>query len=152
MFTDNKPITAIKKADNVEVMDLTEDSTPKAVVIINDESKDIDLCFTKDDLCEALVDVCGVMLPKRTASTPGQSKYAFHSLYLLGIFLLLVRLVYTATSQQNMRALAIAVCQGAPILLEGTTGAGKTSLIDELAAVTAYTSIPLLLVVIRLHL
>lgn len=47
----------------------------------------------------------------------------------------------TATSQRNLRGVALAVCQGAPILLEGVTGAGKTALIDELAALTANQSI-----------
>jgi MoxR-like ATPase len=35
-----------------------------------------------------------------------------------------------------MRALALAVCQAKPILLQGLTGAGKTALIEHLAYVT----------------
>ena len=54
---------------------------------------------------------------------------------------LFYRYVYTSTSAQNMRSLALAVCQGRPILLEGTSGAGKTSLVTELADVTGNDSI-----------
>eukprot|EP01089_Gocevia_fonbrunei_P004058 TRINITY_DN14025_c0_g1_i2.p1 TRINITY_DN14025_c0_g1~~TRINITY_DN14025_c0_g1_i2.p1 ORF type:complete len:100 (-),score=24.69 TRINITY_DN14025_c0_g1_i2:207-479(-) len=35
-----------------------------------------------------------------------------------------------------MKALALAVCKGDPILLAGITGSGKSSLIDELAYLT----------------
>lgn len=38
-----------------------------------------------------------------------------------------------------MLALALAVSQGHPILLEGITGAGKTALIDHLASETGNT-------------
>jgi midasin len=51
------------------------------------------------------------------------------------------RLVYNETASINMRALALAVCQGHPILLEGVGGAGKTALVDELARLTENTSI-----------
>jgi MoxR-like ATPase len=48
-------------------------------------------------------------------------------------------LTYTETTEQNMLALALAVSQGHPILLEGITGAGKTALIDHLAYETGNT-------------
>ena len=35
-----------------------------------------------------------------------------------------------------MQALAVAICQGIPILLEGETGVGKTALVEELASLT----------------
>ena len=46
------------------------------------------------------------------------------------------RMVKTDTTIENLKALALAVCQRNPILLEGTTGSGKTALIDELACLT----------------
>lgn len=42
-------------------------------------------------------------------------------------------MIATPTTIENLKALAIAVCQKNPILLEGTTGAGKTALIDEIS-------------------
>lgn len=42
-------------------------------------------------------------------------------------------MIATPTTVENLKALALAVCQRNPILLEGTTGAGKTALIDELS-------------------
>lgn len=40
-----------------------------------------------------------------------------------------------------MRSLALSVCQGYPILLEGVTGSGKTALITELAELTGNTNL-----------
>lgn len=124
MFVDDRT------SETSTLMDTSEASKPQVIVIDEDPVEKGKTCFTKADLCEALVDVCGVLLPKRLSEEPPISS----------------KLVYTTTSQQNMRALALAVCQGAPILLEGSTGSGKTSLIDELAAITAYTNI------IKIHL
>ena len=46
---------------------------------------------------------------------------------------------YTPTSERNLRSLALAVCQGKPILLQGLTGAGKTVLVEQLAHLTRNT-------------
>jgi len=82
-------------------------------------------------------------------------------------------LIFTSTTLQNMKSLALAVCevkldpieivrgellsrdieqnitfapnQGDPILLEGSTGVGKTALIEELARITGNQGPPLLL-------
>lgn len=44
----------------------------------------------------------------------------------------------------NLEAVARAVCQGHPVLIEGTVGSGKTSLVEHLAALTGRTKAPLL--------
>jgi midasin len=44
--------------------------------------------------------------------------------------------IYTPTSEQNMVSLALAVSQGHPVLLEGVTGSGKTTLVSHLASMT----------------
>ena len=45
-------------------------------------------------------------------------------------------MILTPTTATNLRALAHAICQGNPILLEGITGSGKTALIDAIAEAT----------------
>jgi len=57
-------------------------------------------------------------------------------------------LALTPTTQLYMRALALALSHGNPILLEGVTGAGKTCMIDELARLTNNTGTVSLSVVI----
>ncbi|KXZ56433.1 hypothetical protein GPECTOR_1g386 [Gonium pectorale] len=44
--------------------------------------------------------------------------------------------VATSTVRRNLEAAALVLCQGLPLLLEGPPGAGKTRLIEELAART----------------
>jgi ABC-type iron transport system FetAB ATPase subunit len=46
------------------------------------------------------------------------------------------RLVLTKTTQRQLHDIALAVSVGLPVLLQGPTGAGKTSLIEELASLT----------------
>ncbi|CAG8447499.1 16137_t:CDS:10 [Dentiscutata erythropus] len=46
------------------------------------------------------------------------------------------RLVMTDTTQRNLNAICLALSMGSPILLEGVTGSGKTSLIEEIAIAT----------------
>jgi midasin len=74
---------------------------------------------TVTDLHPRLVDVCGVLLVRGDAKVPP-----------------IRRLVPTLTTNENLKSLALAVCQKNPILLEGVTGSGKTSLINELALLT----------------
>ncbi|KAL6070950.1 Midasin [Balamuthia mandrillaris] len=102
------------------------------------------------DLHTPLVDVCGILLSKKSnisnnttlitsEETANANETTNHKEN---------RLVYTPTAAQNMRALALAVCQGQPILLEGVTGAGKTALIEELATLALHHPRDL----IRIHL
>lgn len=43
------------------------------------------------------------------------------------------QLIITDTTARNLHAIALALSIGAPTLLEGVTGAGKTTLVEELA-------------------
>jgi len=45
-------------------------------------------------------------------------------------------LVMTPTTQRNIESLTLAISQGAPILLQGPPGSGKTSAVDYLSKVT----------------
>lgn len=58
-----------------------------------------------------MVEVCGVWLPKKIGAS-NESKISS-------------KLIFTETSIANTRAVAMAVSQGSPVLLEGITGAGK---------------------------
>ena len=83
-----------------------------------------DCCFAHEDLHPSVTEVYGVLLQQRTA--PSASKGGE-----LGS-----HLVHTVTTERNLRKLALAICVGNPILLEGVTGSGKTTLIDEVARAT----------------
>lgn len=45
-------------------------------------------------------------------------------------------LVLTPTTAKNLHAIGLALSIGAPVLLEGMTGAGKTALVEEVARKT----------------
>jgi len=77
--------------------------------------------ITGDEVSDSLFDVSGFLLPAK----PQQKKEEEKS-----------PLVPTETSQRNLSALALAVCRGNPVLLEGVTGAGKTKLIQHLSSLT----------------
>ncbi|KAG0206795.1 AAA ATPase midasin [Mortierella sp. GBA30] len=76
-----------------------------------------------EDLSPLTVNLCGVLLPRSTAhhehSTLPQHK-----------------LVLTETTKHNLHSIGLALSIGAPVLLEGVTGAGKTALVEEVARVT----------------
>lgn len=77
---------------------------------------------TSQDLSPLIVDACGVLLFRQggtAALDPSDSG-----------------LVLTETTRRNVRALALAVSQRKPVLLEGPIGAGKTAVIEELAKMT----------------
>ncbi|KAI8972107.1 hypothetical protein BDB01DRAFT_854805 [Pilobolus umbonatus] len=76
--------------------------------------------LTNEDLCPLTCNLCGVLLPKTlNTSEPTTSS-----------------LILTKTTSKNLHAISLALSIGAPTLLEGVTGAGKTALIEELAART----------------
>eukprot|EP01116_Phalansterium_solitarium_P008707 TRINITY_DN2266_c0_g2_i3.p1 TRINITY_DN2266_c0_g2~~TRINITY_DN2266_c0_g2_i3.p1 ORF type:complete len:1859 (-),score=760.71 TRINITY_DN2266_c0_g2_i3:142-5718(-) len=111
-----------------------ERSLETAALFLNDAA-DVDapvrehvMCVTAADLNQHLVDVCGVLLPRKAAPATDDPSNRPPS-----------KFVFTDTSEANMRALALAVSQRHPILMEGVTGAGKTTQIAELATLTGNT-------------
>jgi len=82
--------------------------------------------FYNSDLHSSVVDVCGLLLPvQHSEKRVSQGR----------------RFVDTKITHHNLRALALAVCKGKPILLEGVTGSGKMALIEELAHLTGNHSL-----------
>ena len=94
-----------------------------------DEDNDHGQYITAADLVPSLVDVCSFLLEKKyTAQQP-------------------LKMVKTPTFEKNLQGLALAVCRGNPILLQGVTGSGKTALIDYIASLTGNykgTKVPLM--------
>ncbi|PHZ13684.1 midasin [Rhizopus microsporus ATCC 52813] len=72
------------------------------------------------DLCPSTCNLCGVLLTKRVEKESDRSSYN-------------PELVLTKTTSKNLHAISLALSIGAPTLLEGVTGAGKTCLVEELA-------------------
>ncbi|KAM9966569.1 hypothetical protein ACTFIR_006789 [Dictyostelium discoideum] len=102
----------------------------------------------KQDLHKSIVDVCGILLFKKfeqigngssVKSKKGEQEGE-------GEDEQVQKLVYTNTVSQNLNSLAIAVGLGKPILIEGVTGSGKTTMIEELSRITGNDNI------IRIHL
>ncbi|KAI8339483.1 P-loop containing nucleoside triphosphate hydrolase protein [Chlamydoabsidia padenii] len=78
--------------------------------------------LTSDDLSSFTTNLCGVLMAKpidHSHSTPIITKEP--------------QLITTETTARNLHAVALALSIGAPTLLEGVTGAGKTTLVEELA-------------------
>ncbi|KAI8642397.1 hypothetical protein BD408DRAFT_180035 [Parasitella parasitica] len=78
--------------------------------------------LSEDDLCSLTCNLCGVLLSK-TASVDKEYFYD-------------PKLVLTSTTSKNLHVVSLALSIGAPTLLEGVTGAGKTALVEELASRT----------------
>ncbi|KAG1056125.1 hypothetical protein G6F43_001962 [Rhizopus delemar] len=76
--------------------------------------------LTNEDLCSSTCNLCGVLFPK--SANKHNDKNSFNP-----------KLVLTNTTSKNLHAISLALSIGAPTLLEGVTGAGKTCLIEELA-------------------
>ncbi|RKP23461.1 hypothetical protein SYNPS1DRAFT_30791 [Syncephalis pseudoplumigaleata] len=78
------------------------------------------------DLCPLVCNVCGVLMPRSdivsSSSSPSSNEPP--------------RLVLTAITRQQLHHTALAVSVGAPVLLQGPTGAGKTALVEALAQFT----------------
>ncbi|KAF2076411.1 hypothetical protein CYY_002268 [Polysphondylium violaceum] len=103
----------------------------------------------KEDLDNSIVDICGILLFKKfsissngllstsipTTKNNSNNNQQQHN-----------QLVYTNTVSQNLNSLAIAVGLGKPILIEGVTGSGKTTMVEELSKITGNDNI------IRIHL
>ncbi|KAJ3293014.1 AAA ATPase midasin [Rhizoclosmatium sp. JEL0117] len=76
--------------------------------------------ITALDLSPFVVDVAGILLPKpnlldASSSQPKQ------------------KLVWTETTRRNLNRIAVSVSIGAPVLVTGAAGVGKTSLVEEVA-------------------
>ncbi|OZJ03007.1 hypothetical protein BZG36_04676 [Bifiguratus adelaidae] len=87
--------------------------------------------ITDSDLHHLTTNVCGVLLSKpvteysvesRPETVPSDS------------------LILTPTTTRNLHTIALAYSRGAPILLEGVTGSGKTALVEELCRQTGRSS------------
>ncbi|CAO3588237.1 unnamed protein product [Absidia cylindrospora] len=78
--------------------------------------------LTTEDLSSLTTNLCGVLMAKpvnngHAAPLPNNAP----------------QLIITDTTARNLHAIALALSIGAPTLLEGVTGAGKTTLVEELA-------------------
>lgn len=74
------------------------------------------------------VTVCDVVLPYKETKKEGQQ-----------FFIQSKNFYYSPTVRKNMKALALALCNKQPILLQGEGSSGKTSLLYELASLTGNT-------------
>jgi len=113
----------------------------------NNSNSNTNIYIQKEDLDNSIVDICGILLFKKFTTSSGgilsataqqsnqQQKNDQQN-----------QLVYTTTVSQNLNSLAIAVGLGKPILIEGVTGSGKTTMVEELSKVTGNHNI------IRIHL
>ncbi|KAJ3122261.1 AAA ATPase midasin, partial [Physocladia obscura] len=79
--------------------------------------------ITAADLSPFVVDIAGVLLPKPDIS----------SVALLHDVGRTRQLVWTETTRRNLNRIAISVSIGAPVLVTGSSGVGKTSLVEEIA-------------------
>jgi len=89
----------------------------------NYSTDDTTLHLRDSDLSTLTIDLCGVILPKPQgpATEPlGEAKKV-------------EPLVLTETTAKNLHTIGLALSIGAPVLLEGVTGAGKTALVEEVA-------------------
>ncbi|KAI9314232.1 P-loop containing nucleoside triphosphate hydrolase protein [Dichotomocladium elegans] len=84
--------------------------------------------ITDNDLCPLTSNLCGVLLPK-TVEDRHTSEATNRPTYR-------PQLVLTDTTTRNLHTLSLALSIGAPTLLEGVTGAGKTAIVEELASRT----------------
>jgi excinuclease UvrABC ATPase subunit len=80
--------------------------------------------ITANDLSPLTVNLCGVLLARSNSVHQEYSALVQH------------RLVLTETTRHNLHSIGLALSIGAPVLLEGVTGSGKTALVEEVARVT----------------
>ncbi|KAL7319508.1 AAA ATPase midasin [Mucor circinelloides] len=82
--------------------------------------------LSEGDLCSLTCNLCGVLVAKTASLDKEETVKHFYD----------PKLVLTNTTSKNLHAVSLALSIGAPTLLEGVTGAGKTALIEELASRT----------------
>ncbi|KAF9140977.1 AAA ATPase midasin [Mortierella sp. GBA39] len=115
------------KADLLTLMEQDRISTEQLALFGNTAvvaSEDPYRRLTAEDLSPLTVNLCGVLLPRSTSPQHEQSTLPEH------------KLVLTETTKHNLHSIGLALSIGAPVLLEGVTGAGKTALVEEVARVT----------------
>ncbi|KAK3846925.1 MAG: hypothetical protein J3R72DRAFT_519841 [Linnemannia gamsii] len=115
------------KADLLTLMEQDRISTEQLALFGNTsvvESEGPYRRLTAEDLSPLTVNLCGVLLPRSTNPKHEQSTLPEH------------KLVLTDTTKHNLHSIGLALSIGAPVLLEGVTGAGKTALVEEVARVT----------------
>ncbi|KAI0224027.1 Midasin [Lamellibrachia satsuma] len=81
------------------------------------------------DLCEDIVAVCGVLIPKIATPVDLSVREA-------------VLLLSVPSTRHNMHSVALAVASCHPVLLEGPVGCGKTALVEHLALLTGRGAAP----------
>ncbi|XP_046580737.1 midasin-like, partial [Haliotis rubra] len=79
------------------------------------------------DFSDSVVEVAGLLLPRLQGET---------------IMTASVELVPVPSMLSNLRSLALAVVSGAPVLLQGPVGSGKTTLVQHLAGLTGRHTTP----------
>ncbi|KAH8552550.1 P-loop containing nucleoside triphosphate hydrolase protein [Umbelopsis sp. PMI_123] len=85
--------------------------------------KDDGSILYESDLSAFTIDLCGVILPKPHSPVNNQLDEAKK----------VDPLVLTETTAKNLHTIGLALSIGAPVILEGVTGAGKTALVEEVA-------------------
>eukprot|EP01132_Coremiostelium_polycephalum_P002326 gene2326-2870_t len=99
----------------------------------NNNSTNQNIYVQKEDLHSSIIDVCGILLYKNFSinnnNNNNQKQQQTEQQQQQ-------ELVYTPTVCQNLNSLAIAVGLGKPILMEGVTGSGKTTMVEEISRIT----------------
>nr|XP_057921265.1 midasin [Doryrhamphus excisus] len=118
-------ISAFEETQQLEV--------ERALVLANQGSamwcKDKNKKYTQgqvvsEDLCQSVVAICGVLLPRIAPEEAAQVNEK--------------DMVLVDSTRLNLRRLALAVASQKPVLLEGPIGCGKTALVEMMAAVTGH--------------
>ncbi|KAJ1660165.1 AAA ATPase midasin [Dispira simplex] len=122
----------LREQDEIERVNLKRMLSQSA-----EESLDVDpVCIQPSDFSPLTVNLCGVLLPAYHHEAEPISSSS-----MLGAQTrpeLTHQLVLTPTTVNNMHAISLAVSLGEPVLLEGSTGAGKTNLVEDLAHVLGH--------------
>uniref|UniRef100_A0A3B3WF87 Uncharacterized protein n=1 Tax=Poecilia mexicana TaxID=48701 RepID=A0A3B3WF87_9TELE len=139
-MTDNQKAIFLRKVLSSDeiltqlLMESQQVEAERALVLTNQRSvkwhQELAQKFTRgqvvsEDLCQNVVAVCGVILPKMVPRQQAEQPNC---------------LVLVESTCQNLRRLALAVASQKPVLLEGPIGCGKTALVEHMAAVTGHTN------------